>query len=316
MPMRPLSRIRSVSTKPLPSWPSRFAERHAAVLEHQLGGVRRAHAELVLLAARSGSPGSRARRRSPRCPSCPPRGRSPSSPRPCPRCAPLVMKFFEPFSTQCWPSRTAVVRMPPASEPEPGSVRPQQPTFSPRASGGRNVASAPRCRPGGCGRSTGRGAPRATARRPRPRAPAPPSRSPSRASRAPEPPYSSGQQAPATPSAPSRAKISRGNSCFSSHSRECGASSALGELAHGLAQQLLLFAQLEVHIASACGIRLARRLMVYRRRHETAPAPAPAPARPGDARGPRACSGSGCGRACPRAPRCGRSRSGTPARRG
>ena len=50
---------------------------------------------------------------------------------------PLVMKFFEPLSTQCRPSRTAVVRMPPASEPEPGSVRPQQPTFSPRASGGR-----------------------------------------------------------------------------------------------------------------------------------------------------------------------------------
>ena len=27
MPMRPLSRILSVSTKPVPSWPSRFAER-------------------------------------------------------------------------------------------------------------------------------------------------------------------------------------------------------------------------------------------------------------------------------------------------
>ena len=55
--MRPLSRIRSVSTKPMPSSPSRFAERHAAVLEDQLGGVRGAHAELVLLA-----PGAEARR--------------------------------------------------------------------------------------------------------------------------------------------------------------------------------------------------------------------------------------------------------------
>ena len=50
---------------------------------------------------------------------------------------PLVMKFFEPFSTRQSPSRTAVVRMPPASEPDPGSVSPQQPTFSPAASGAR-----------------------------------------------------------------------------------------------------------------------------------------------------------------------------------
>ena len=50
---------------------------------------------------------------------------------------PLVMNVFEPFSTQQSPSRTAVVRVPPASEPALFSVRPQQPTFSPRASGAR-----------------------------------------------------------------------------------------------------------------------------------------------------------------------------------
>ena len=49
---------------------------------------------------------------------------------------PFVMKFLEPFSTQWSPSRTAAVRVPPASDPEPGSVSPQQPSFSPRASGG------------------------------------------------------------------------------------------------------------------------------------------------------------------------------------
>ena len=50
---------------------------------------------------------------------------------------PLVMNVFEPFSTQSGPSRTAVVRVPPASEPAPLSVSPQHPIFSPRASGVR-----------------------------------------------------------------------------------------------------------------------------------------------------------------------------------
>ena len=47
------------------------------------------------------------------------------------------MKVLEPFSTQLPPSRTAVVLVPPASEPALFSVRPQQPTLSPRASGAR-----------------------------------------------------------------------------------------------------------------------------------------------------------------------------------
>ena len=49
---------------------------------------------------------------------------------------PFVMNVFDPFSTHP-PSRfTAVVRMPPASEPEPGSVNPHAPSHSPLASFG------------------------------------------------------------------------------------------------------------------------------------------------------------------------------------
>ena len=49
--------------------------------------------------------------------------------------APCVMKVLVPFSTQASPSRTAVVRVLPASLPAPGSVRAQAPSCSPRASG-------------------------------------------------------------------------------------------------------------------------------------------------------------------------------------
>ena len=50
---------------------------------------------------------------------------------------PLVMKVFWPLITQASPSRTAVVRVAPASEPAPGSVRPKAPRPWPLASGGR-----------------------------------------------------------------------------------------------------------------------------------------------------------------------------------
>ena len=43
----------------------------------------------------------------------------------------LVMKFFEPFRTQESPSRTAVVFVPPESEPASASVRPQAASHSP-----------------------------------------------------------------------------------------------------------------------------------------------------------------------------------------
>jgi hypothetical protein len=43
----------------------------------------------------------------------------------------LVMKAFDPLMTHSSPSRTAVVRVPPASEPPPGSVRPKAPIIWP-----------------------------------------------------------------------------------------------------------------------------------------------------------------------------------------
>ncbi len=53
---------------------------------------------------------------------------------------PWVMKVFAPSITQWSPSRTATVRVPAASLPAVGSVRPQAASISPRASGARNRA--------------------------------------------------------------------------------------------------------------------------------------------------------------------------------
>jgi hypothetical protein len=47
------------------------------------------------------------------------------------------MKVLEPFNTHSFPRRTAVVLVPPASEPALFSVSPQQPIFSPWARGTR-----------------------------------------------------------------------------------------------------------------------------------------------------------------------------------
>jgi len=51
---------------------------------------------------------------------------------------PCVMKRFVPFSTYRSPRRTAVVCVPPASEPAPGSVSPKPPSTRPDASRGTN----------------------------------------------------------------------------------------------------------------------------------------------------------------------------------
>jgi hypothetical protein len=48
----------------------------------------------------------------------------------------LVMKTFEPLITHCPSRRSARVRVAPASEPAPGSVRPKAPSCRPEASGG------------------------------------------------------------------------------------------------------------------------------------------------------------------------------------
>jgi hypothetical protein len=51
---------------------------------------------------------------------------------------PTVIQFFEPLITYSSPRRTAVVFCAAASLPASGSVRPKQPSFSPRANGTRN----------------------------------------------------------------------------------------------------------------------------------------------------------------------------------
>jgi hypothetical protein len=50
---------------------------------------------------------------------------------------PCVMKVLAPLSTQCSPSRTAIVRMPAASLPAPASVSPHAPSTFPWTSRGR-----------------------------------------------------------------------------------------------------------------------------------------------------------------------------------
>ena len=49
---------------------------------------------------------------------------------------PLVIHIFVPFRTQSPPSRRAVVRIEPGSEPASGSVSPKQPSSSPACMGG------------------------------------------------------------------------------------------------------------------------------------------------------------------------------------
>ncbi len=54
-------------------------------------------------------------------------------------CAPFVMKHFRPFSTYPSPSRRAVVAIPPASEPAPGSVRQKEANRNSVANGWTNA---------------------------------------------------------------------------------------------------------------------------------------------------------------------------------
>ncbi len=49
---------------------------------------------------------------------------------------PFVIHIFEPFKIQSEPSRFAVVRIDPGSEPASGSVNPKQPIASPSCIGG------------------------------------------------------------------------------------------------------------------------------------------------------------------------------------
>ena len=243
-----------MSTKPWPSWPIRFASgtRQSSNTSSEVSDERTPSLSSLRPDRKPGVPRSTTIAEMPFLPAARSVTVSTTAVSAMP---PLVMKFFDPLISQCWPSRTAVVRMPPASEPEPGSVSPQQPTFSPFASGGRKrrfCSSLPA---------------RWMCAEHRPWWAASDSATPAstRASSSitiaqssvprPEPPYSSRQQAPATPSAPRRAKISRGKLLLLVPLARVRGELGLGEIAHGLAQQLLLLAQLEIHVASASGAR-------------------------------------------------------------
>ena len=131
MPMRPLSRMRSVSTKPMPSRPSRLAAgtRQSSNASSEVSEERTPSLSSLRPARKPFVPRSTTIAEMPFLPAARSVTAITTAVSAMP---PLVMKFFEPFSTKWSPSRTAVVRMPPASDPEPGSVSAQQPTFSPR----------------------------------------------------------------------------------------------------------------------------------------------------------------------------------------
>ena len=75
----------------------------------------------------------------------------------------------------------------------------------------------------------------------------------------PAPPHFSGTMMPSRPSSPRRAKILRGNAWLRSISAACGSDLARREIARGVADQLLLGGELEVH-ASCCPSTAAARL--------------------------------------------------------
>jgi len=109
--------------------------RHAALLEHDLGGVAGAHAQLVLFLPRrhAGRPALDDERRDAAVPLV----RSVTAiATMTPPTLPWVVKVFDPLSTHPSPSRVATVRVPAASAPAEGSVRPHAASISPLASGG------------------------------------------------------------------------------------------------------------------------------------------------------------------------------------
>ena len=160
----------------------------------------------------------------------------------------LVVKVFPPFSTQQSPSRTACVRVPPASDPASGSVSDQQPIHSPRREL-RNVAlaSAPGCRPDKYGSCRAKRAPRRSARSTDPRARSLPSGSNNRRSYSRSRPILPEKPRPARPSRPSSRNTSTGKCCDSSHSITCGRISASAEFANRFAQLMLFRRVAEIH---------------------------------------------------------------------
>ena len=158
MEMRPPSSMRMASMNPSPSWPSRFSA----------GTTQSSKISSAVSLARSPSlfsflPGTKSLRvllhhegRKPV------RVRRAIGHRQHHHHVGIVAVGAERLGAVEHPSRSpahAVMRALPASEPEPGSVSPQAPMYSPVASLGTYCSSAPRCRPGRCGSSTARCAP-------------------------------------------------------------------------------------------------------------------------------------------------------------
>src|SRR5438128_10209526 len=135
---------------------------------------------------------------------------------------PWVMNIFAPFSTQPLPLRTAVVRIPAASDPLPASVRPQAASFLPEAMSGMNrrrSSSDPNRRmcevPSPLCEAT------VSASDPSQRAISSTTIARLTVSSC-EPPSSSGTAMPRSPSSPRCATTSRGNCSLRSHSAACG----------------------------------------------------------------------------------------------
>ena len=161
------------------------------------------------------------------------------------------MNIFAPFRIQRSPFRTAVVRRPAASEPEPGSVRPQAREL-PAGREVRQVLPLQLLRPEaqevpGAEPVVARDGERERAVEARDlldhhrRTPSAPSS---------EPPYASGTFMPSTPSSPSIRTVSRGNSPVSSHRARLRLHLALAEVAHGALEVEVLVGEIEVHGSS------------------------------------------------------------------
>ena len=137
MPMRPASSTCIALTKPWPSSPSSWsAGTRQSVNTTSLVSLARMPSLFSFLPGRMpGVPRSMMNAEMPRLP----RARSVTAiATNMPPIAPCVMNVLAPLITQLpSPSRTAVVRVPAASLPAVGSVRPHAPSISPCASGGR-----------------------------------------------------------------------------------------------------------------------------------------------------------------------------------
>ena len=135
MPMRPLSSTFSVSKKPLSMSPRRCSSPTvtSSKTSSVVSDARSPILWMILPVRNPGMPRSMMNAVSPLAFFS---GEVDAITTNTPPTEPCVMKVFEPLMTHLSPWRTARVRAAPASEPEPGSVRPQPPSTLPLASPG------------------------------------------------------------------------------------------------------------------------------------------------------------------------------------